>query len=536
MIRLPDLADDHYYLWQEVVAFLSHATKTFPDLCTVTPLGETPQGRPLLMARVAGPGSDPETRPAYLVQANVHAPEVAGTHAALYLIKRLLEGYGSDPHIHTLLTDVTFYIVPRMNPDGAEFILTTGGSIRSRNTDRYRKNGLYQTDVNGDGLLLSMRIEDPCGDMKCHPKDPRLMVPRKADDEGPFYFVYPEGMVHDWDGGRINLAFRSADFNRNWAANWRPEYEQGGAGDFPFSQPEMRALAEFVYDHPGIYGILGFHCGANAVLRPPSTGSDDDLLPEDLRKCKEIGLRGEELTGFKLRAVIDYRLDSQKPISLKGHFHDWGYRHLGLFVYEIELGNLYNSAGYTTEKIFATEGDKRWDFDLAALRWHDEHPQKRAFLDWTPFKHPQLGQVEIGGWRRHFLLTPASEDMATIGPRCALFILDHAGRYPRLELTKVEVTALEASLYRVRATVMNSGDLPTQITALGARVTGNEPVRVALKGAQVLSREEVFELGHLSGVCGARDVEWFVKAEPGSQATLRAWCPKAVAAEATVSF
>ena len=528
MPRLPEIAYDHYYKWPEITEFLSAAQEQYSDTCALQQIGQTPEGRPILCARITAPGGDPDAKPAYVVKANVHAAEVAGATASLYLVRHLLSGSESDPSIQEMLKSIVFYIIPRLNPDGAEFILNTGGAIRSRNTPRYRKNGLYQEDVDGDGMILSMRIEDPCGSVRPHPTDPRHLIPREADDvEGPFYFVYEEGSIHDWDGGPISRAERSADFNHNWGANWQPEYEQPGAGDFPFSQPEMQAFARFVYAHPSIFGILGFHCGNNSVLRPPSTGSDDDIIAADLEKMKEIGLKGEEYTGFGLRAVVDYHLDGQKPIALRGHFHDWGYRHLGLHVFEIELGNIYNSLGTTTEDYFASTAQDRSDYYLEVFQWSDANPHKQAFVDWRPFDHPQLGPVEIGGWDRHYIANPLSEDMAQIAPKCALFILDHARRHPRLHIMKAAATHIDAAIYRVRATVMNTGDLPTQITQMGHRVTHNEPVRVCLQGAEVLSRGAVEQIGHLAGICGYRDMEWFVKAQPGTKLTISASTPKA---------
>lgn len=537
MSTLPDLAYDHYYRWDELTDFLTAAQAAFPKLLTLDEIGETPEGRPVVCARITAPDGDPADKPAYVVQANVHAPEVAGATASLCLIRNLLAGAETDPEIGRLLRDSVFYIVPRMNPDGAEFILATGGPIRSRNAPRYRKNGLYPADVDGDGLILSMRRADPRGNMKPHPQDARLMVPREADDvEGPFYFVHDEGLIHDWDGGPLVSATRSADFNRNWAANWKPEYEQHGAGDFPFSQPEMRAFADFVYAHPNIFGMLGFHCGSNAVLRPPSTGSDDDIALPDLDKIKEIGARGEELTGFKLRAVVEYKPDDRKPVALRGHFHDWGYRHLGLLVFEIELGNIYNSCGITSEQYFGATDKERREFNLAALKWHDAHPNKGAFTDWRPFEHPQLGPVEVGGWRREFLANPASEDMADIAPRCALFILDHARRHPRIELVNVAATAIEGDIHRINATVINTGDLPTQISELGRRVTHSDPVRVRIEGVETLSRGAVQEVGHLGPVSGYCDLEWFVRGQAGAEARIIAVAQKGGVARAVVTL
>ncbi len=538
MPGLPEIVYDHYYRWQEMLDFLSAAAQQHPDLVSLHELTRTPEDRPLMMARITAPCDEPDLKPGYLVQANVHAPEVAGTTASLHLIRALLEGYAESTAIAGLLQQIVFYIVPRMNPDGAEFILSTGGAIRSRNTPRYRKNGLYQADVDGDGLILHMRREDPRGNLKPHPEDERMLIAREATDtQGPFYFLYNEGLVHDYDGGAIVSAERYADFNRNWAANWKPEHEQGGAGDFPFSQPEMQAFARFVYDHPNLFGIFGFHCGNNSVLRPPSTGSDDDIAPADLEKMKEIGARGEELTGFTQRAVVDYRLTSSKPIALQGHFHDWGYRHLGLFVYEVELGNIYNSLGITTEKYFDSTVQERRDYDLLALKWHDANPGQGGFTPWRPFDHPQLGPVEIGGWRRHFAANPLSTDMDRIAAGCTAFVLDHAGRRPWIQIIQASAEHIDGNVYRVRATVMNTGYLDTQITTIGHRTAQQQPVQVSLQGATVVSAAgPVQEIGHLAGTCGYKDLEWFVTADAGAPVTISAVSQKAGRDQSTVTL
>jgi hypothetical protein len=75
---------------------------------------------------------------------------------------------------------------------------------------------------------------------------------------------------------------RSFDWNRNWPYNWRPE--QIGAGDYPFSEQELRHFADFLYSHPQIFAILGYHCGKASIIRPPASGSRKDLT-QKMTKC-----------------------------------------------------------------------------------------------------------------------------------------------------------------------------------------------------------------------------------------------------------
>jgi len=537
---LPPPRYDGWYSFDQLTDYLNGAVAARPDCCKLHSLGRTPESRDLWMLEVTDFATGaPEHKPGFLVHGNIHAKEVAGCTAALQLIHDLLTGTPDDLDVKRLLNEVVFYVIPRLNPDGAEFALTTGGEIRSRIDEPHEPNALYQQDVDGDGWILSMRIERPDGDMKISKDDPRSMVPRKPEDaDGPFFKVYPEGAIDDYDGGEIRRPVRSHDFNRNWPANWAQEHEQGGAGDFPFSEPEMRALADFVYAHPNIFGILGFHCGTNGILTPPSTGSEEDIPAADRKVFKDLGARAAELCGFGMRATIDYRHDSQPPISLRGHSADWGYQHLGLFHFEIELGNIYNAAGMTQEEFFAAEPDERPLWELDALRYHDEHPEHEMFVDWHEFEHPQLGRVEIGGWKRFWLISPSLDELRErIAPGSARFIMEYAERHAAVCIRHVTVDRLDGSIYRVRATVANSGAFPTNVSQHGLSLKAMKPVTVELitsGEAEVVSRRRYQEIGHLAGLTGSRELEWFIRGEEGARLTIRASSDKGGIAEEQV--
>ncbi|MBI3944701.1 MAG: carboxypeptidase [Armatimonadetes bacterium] len=515
MPTVPDLRFDRFYRYAELTRALKRLSTAAPERARLESLGQTPERRDVWMLAVTDfAAGAPEEKPGYLVHGNIHASEVSGTTAALFLAHRLAGA--EEPEIARLLAEVVFYIVPRLNPDGAETALTTGGPVRSRAVPLPLPNALRPTDVDGDGLILQMRLRTEQGDVKPDEQDPRLMVPREAHDTGgPFYRVFTEGLIENWDGGEPRDATYQRDFNRNWGAHWRPEHQQGGAGDFPFSEPEMRAAAQFVAAHPNIFGALGFHNGSSSLLRPPATRPDSEVNDRDLRLMKELGQKGEEITGLKMRAVTDYRLEGSKPLRLQGHFTDWAYEHLGIYPFEIELGTLMQSAGITTEQYFASRSDEeRREFSRATLRWHDAHPGARAFIEWHPFTHPQLGPVEIGGWRSPFASNPDPNDLSDLSDRCARFILEHAGRYPHLRLADVAVDAVGGNVHRVRATVMNTGGFPTYVAETGREVRANRPPLARLEpgeGVEVLSRESAVETGHLGAFSGRSQLEWFVR-------------------------
>ncbi len=521
MNAIPELSFRTFFTYQEVTDFVNSLASARPDLCRLGSLGKSREGRDIHLLTVTDYESGaPEDKPGYLIHGNIHAVELSGTHAALYTARQLLMDHGKSD----LLKNVVFYIVPRLNPDGAEFAVTTSGPIRSRtDASEPKPNTLYPKDVNGDGLILSMRQKHPDGAFVTDPQDGRLLIKRKAESKGPFYRVLPEGDIYQWDDtDHISTGGRSFDWNRNWSYDWRPEPEQHGAGDFPFSEPEMRYIAEFIHSRLNLFGVLGYHTGPAAVLRPPSTGSDDDLNESDVREMEDLARIGAKHTGFPVIPVVKYHGKRSKDINLRGHFHNFGYQHLGLFVFEFELGIMKNSAGITTEQQFAVETEEdREEETRKLMQWWDKQEEREPiYQHWTPFQHPQFGEVEIGGFLRRHIAGPTLRDLAKISEGTYKFTLEHAGKHPLITLEDVQVDAVGGQVFRIRARVANRGEFPTHVSNKGKNLRRMRPVRIEFhpaEGVQLLSDQGHYSLGHLSGVTGSRSLEWFVSVPEGGE-------------------
>ena len=518
---IPRLPFEHFFTYDEITDFAAKLAASRPGLATFESLGASREGRSIPLLTITDSSTGPAAgKPAYLIHGNIHAVELSGTHAALFTARQLLADNGKSD----LLKRVAFYIVPRINPDGAEFAVTTSGTIRSR-TDRSTRdpNTLYQEDIDGNGLILTMRLPHPNGPFVADPEDPRLLAKRTRESAPPYYRTLPEGVIHDWDGtDNIRVEGRSLDWNRNWSYDWRPEPEQGGAGDFPFSELEMRALADFFFSHPNIFGVLGYHNGPAAVLRPPSTGSEKDLDAGDCKIMQELAEIGAEHTGFPVLQVVKYHRKGSRDINLRGHFHNFGYHHLGLFVFEFELGMIHNSAGMTTDEIFAVSDEKEYEaLTRRMLAWWDKQTSPDpVFAPWRPVDHPQLGPVEVGGLLRKHLAGPTLPDLKRISKGTYAFTLEHASRHPRVAVEDAVAEEVGAGVYRIRARIANRGQFPTHVTNKGRNLRCLRPVRVQFEpapGVCLLSRVGHQTLGHLGGISDGRELEWFVAA--GADAT-----------------
>ena len=399
-----------YYLYDEMKQFLKNMESSYPDLVEVEVIGQTYEGRDMFVAKVTNKkkGNDLE-KPAYYIDANIHAGEVSGSTVALYSIHYLCTQYGKNQSVNDLMDNYTHYIVPRISIDGAERYLTSAYILRSSTRHwPYRdvQPGLHIEDMDGDGQILHMRMLDPLGDWKISKKDPRLMMKRGIadNDDGPYYRLLPEGRIHDWDNGPISISRQAEglDLNRNSPNDWKQEHIQRGAGPFPLSEPETRNIADFIRDHPNISGAQAFHTFSGVILRPFSTKDDIEMDTMDLEYYNLLIDEGEKITGYPgLNIYKDFRYEPKT--LLHGGFLDWMFDDLGIFCISTELWDMIKEAGIEDRNVIRfLIFERTEEEELKLLKWNDDNLDGSGYQNWKEYTHPQLGKVEIGGWKFKF--------------------------------------------------------------------------------------------------------------------------------------
>src|SRR5437016_8400962 len=207
-----DLRFDHYYPYDELTQHLRTLAERRPDLMTLESIGKSYEGRDIWCATVTNSATGPASeKPAFWADGNIHATEVSAASACLYLLNRLVSEYGANPEVTRCLDTRAFYVVPRVNPDGAELFFAEKrrflrSSTRPYPFDEEPLDGLKREDVDGDGRFLSMRIKDPNGPWKPHPDDKRLLIRREPTETGgEYYRLLPEGTLENWDGVTIRV-------------------------------------------------------------------------------------------------------------------------------------------------------------------------------------------------------------------------------------------------------------------------------------------------------------------------------------------
>ncbi|MCW5665206.1 MAG: carboxypeptidase [Piscinibacter sp.] len=471
-VATPTPRFDIFYRHDELSRLLFDYAEAHPTLVEVASIGRSHVGRDIWVATVTnkdtGAAAD---KPAFWADGNIHAAELTASTAVLYYLHQLVTGYGSDAAFTRLLDTRTVYLCPRLCPDGAELALAERprhirSSTRRWPYDEEPVEGLTIEDVDGDGRVLTMRIPDPHGAYKKCPQDPRLMMPREPGEfGGEYYRLLPEGTLKEWNGltTRVNRDPEGLDLNRNFPSHWRQEFEQLGAGPYPTSEPEVRAMVDFVIAHPNIGAAISFHTHSGVILRPMGTQSDEDMIPEDLWSYKRFSALGEQLTGYPVVSI--WHEFKYHPKEVIGGTQDWLYEHLGALFWVVEIWSPNQAADITGYKWIDWFREHPVEDELKLLKWSDEQCGGLAHVDWRPFDHPQLGPVEIGGWdKMNYWRNPPPALREREAARFPAWMTQLALSLPRLELLRTEVRALGPDTWRVRLAVANSGWLPAYVT------------------------------------------------------------------------
>lgn len=546
---------DSFPTADELAALLHAWADEHPQLCRVESIGRSFEGREIWLMMLTNAATGPALeKPGFLVEGGMHSVEWTGTMAALHLIQHVLDGYGADELATRLLDTRCLYVVPRLNPDGAEHALREGRFIRSSvrpYPDARPATGLRQCDVDGDRRVLFMRRRDPNGSWQRHPDEPRLLVPRAPHEAGGEYFrLFPEGVIEGYDGDTVTVAppLENLDIGVNLPGEWHATWQQPMSGAYPGSEPEIAALLRAVTERPNITGHVGCHTFGGVVLRP----GGDDLPAEDLRAYQVLGAQATAITGYPVLSLAQLA-GSPEPAPL-----GWFYGHLGLYSWTTELWSPWRAAGippgFNGSRWLG--GDHPIEDELRLIRWNDAELGGQAFVDWYLFEHPQLGPVELGGWNMidYWYNPPLELVEREVAPHSA-WVVSHALASPLLEVRTLAAEEVAPGTYRVRLVLQNAGWLPTYVSrqALESYRVRSIAVELALPGAaRLLQGEQTAEAGQLEGRIADRSsavwwsyrpdtddlavVDWLVAAPVGTTVAVTARHARAGTARGEVTL
>jgi hypothetical protein len=520
-------------------------------------------------------GAELDSRPGLLVVGNLEGDHTAGSVLALETIRYLLSDSGQAAAGDALARTV-IYVVPRLNPDGAEAGRRTNARpFDDDNDGRIDEDG--PEDLNGDGLITVMRVPDAAGAFLVDSLHPRLM--RRADrarGQAGTHRIHTEGRDTDGDGFINEDGPGGVDLNRNFQHAY-PYYERD-AGPYMVSEPESRALMDFAIAHRNIAAILTFGLSDNLVSPPtergaladPATLTLLDFAADANREALTRGIvrvaqgggfgfgggggGGPQLRGAqpgrdndsasgRRPSVTVHRADRQYFVRVselyreltgitkvgvnrraEGAFFQYGYFQFGV--------PSFSTPGWGHAR---TARDSSLDVTLLAVM---DTSGIDGFVDWTPFTHPDLGAVEIGGFHPSAAINPPADSLAALGARHGTFVARLAGLLPHVRIANTEVTNHGGGVFTVAVTVENAGYFPTALQhGVVARAVTATTVQIQVPPEAVLTgADKTHGIARLEGSGARETVRWVIRARQGSSVEIRVRAQKGGTATSTVTL
>lgn len=506
-------------------------------------IGNSRAGRSIDVLRIAE-GELRPGRPAILLVAGMEGTQAWTSSLALDHARAFLDGYGEDESITALLDTTTIYVLARANPDGCELRfespraerLASGPGVDEDRDGRQAEDPI--ADLDGDGAVLWMRVEDPEGEWIVDPVDPRVL--KRADrskGERGVYALHAEGRDSDGDDRVAEDGERGTEWHRNFPALW--EEHAPRAGRFPGEEPGVKAVMDFVLTHPEIslvvaYGELDDLSSTATELKKGPRGSESPGRPEaDVALLKELGRRYAEHIESPRAGAKDE----------EGRLQTWLIQHRGMQCVSVhpwsapaEMPKTEKSEDAEAPENAAEEGDgdapdekgeqqekaPEPSDDAKTLAWLEAH-EVDAYRDWIAFDHPDLGPVEIGGWIPFARIEPPAALRDSIADEHFGFLLELASELPRVEVAECTARSLGSGLHEIEVVVENARLLP--FTTAAARSTETlRPIRVQLAfadGDELVAGPRRVMVDELAGTGGRRTLRWLVRASDPTSVSVR---------------
>jgi hypothetical protein len=462
--------------------------KDNPSECSVKTIEKSYGGKDIRVLTI-GTG-DKDNKPGVAVIGGIEGSHIIGRELALGFATTLLSNSASE-EVKELLSKITFYIFPDVNPDATDHFFNALKYVRTVNnrpTDNDRDFIIDEDpyeDLNNDGYITLLRISDPSGKYTECDEDRRIMVPAEiSKGQTGKYIVHTEGIDNDKDDLFNEDGAGGVNFNRNFTFN----YEEFGSesGLHPVSEPESKALADFLYDRFNVYAVFSF--GPQDNLGSPMEYKEQ---PANDRRVTSILKKDAEIN--KLVSEMYRRITSVKgvpeTITAPGNFMDWAYFHYGRYSFSTPA--------------WWTPFDKGKNKEVEFLKYMDINNIHDLFVPWTEVKHPDYPgkKAEVGGIKPFVMSNPPAGALDTLIAKNYEFILAVASMHPELEFLDVAADDEGEDIFRITLKLHNKGIFST-CAEIGENNIFTRVMRLNItheKGQSILSGLKVQKVDILEG-------------------------------------
>lgn len=569
-----------YHNHQQVQSFMKNLQAKHPQQVALHNIAQSPGGREVTIIEI---GKSLTDGPAIFVGANFEGITPLATEGALFLAQFLIDSAQYRSSVKWYILPCGNPDAAQNYFANTRLKSTLNAMPVNIDVDDQTDEDGYE-DLNKDGFITMMRKKAPDGDHRISDEDPRLLV--KADPlkgERGMYKLFTEGIDNDGDG----LYNEDEPGGVNPGINFPHDFQHFNkeAGLWPGYAPETYGVMKFIYDHPEIVMTITFG-ESNLLLDLPQEGRTDfdptririperlarqtglsptqtytmeqliqalssrspdmeitenmvlsylNLGPEKNFRKNDIPLYEALAKEYKASLTANNislnRMAPEKPRS--GSFELWSYFQLGvpsvaLSLWEPEVKRDTTAAqpgsNHQARRPNDAVAEKRPSPEKQMLDYFDQNNIK-GFVDWQPLTHPQLGEVEIGGFIPFSDNTPPTGQIEYLLKGQVPFVAALATKIPDISIAEEKITDLGAGLYRLELFLENKGILPYP-TDMGQRNQQPAPIVIILEGNDIellegLKRTPV----HYIGGNQVRKFTWVIKSARAGELTARLESP-----------
>jgi len=484
--------------------------KTYPSLVKAKSLVKTIGAKDIWMLSI-GSGKI-EQKPAIAIVGGVEGSHLLGTELALGFAEKILKDSSLDS-IRNILEKNTFYVFPNMSPDATEQYFSQIRYARSGNakaTDDDRDGKINEDgfdDLNKDGKISWIRIEDPTGKYRINPEEPRSMIlADPAKGESGKYLLYSEGLDNDKDGSYNEDAEGGVHFNKNMSYDY-PNFVTG-SGEHMVSETENRTLLDNLFEMFNIHSVITF--GPYNNLSVPAAFNQQAVSKRIITGYFEADAKANTLVSELYNKTLGLK-DAPKNESEGGDFAQWAYFHYGR--------NSFSTPGWWVPKAKADTAKKVKELKIEDptanyLRWADSQGLSNNFTEWKKIEHPDFpGQVvELGGVDPFVLKNPPFKLVSDLVKKHSDFIIALSKLTPSIDIVNIKKEKLGNDLNRVTLSIINRGNLASQ-TKVGERSYWVKKLSVKLipdLNQTIISGRKNQTIDAIQGQ-GNQSISWLIK-------------------------
>ena len=275
------------------------------------------------------------------------------------------------------------------------------------------------------------------------------------------------------------------------------------------------------------YGVPSFSTPLWSLPEPiqevqaESDGSNTESEPsnptEENNGPRETETSADELTASSVGDISQETLDELTEAAIAAGYIEEGDVNTEITPQEVET--YCKMMGIEVRRVKKSAGKKKTSSDDAAwLTYSDEVRGGEGFIEWTPYDHPQLGKVEIGGWVPYFKSIPPIHGIDEITDSQTEFLLDLASKLPDVHLSEPVIKKLGKDLWEVKVAITNDGWFPTG-TAMAKKNKRARPyiVRIDIPNDSIISGRKVNRIWSLAGGGTPQWFTWIVHGKPNEQ-------------------